>query len=814
MPIRNKLIIFSTLALVVTGLNAQGINQELFPALHSYRNNPAALNSLHAVALHRSEAMRDLIATDPAAALAAAIPADVRRDLPSAVRDLIEEQVSLDGELEVSIEDGVGFSRVNYHLLAGGRRIALHFADRPDRDLQSGMPVQVQGVRSGDLMALNSRGMTMAATGTASAILPNSFGAQKTLVILVNFQDLATQPYPASTASSVTFTSTSNFYLNNSFQQTWLTGDVAGWFTIPVSSTTCDTNSIQNYALQAAQGAGFVLSDYNHMVYAFPQISACSWWGLSNIGGTPSNSWVNGPYQLMVVAHELGHGFGLYHSHALSCPGSVYTTSGCSLIEYGDQFDAMGSTNPDDFNAAQKERLGWLNYGSQPPITTVSSSGVYAVGTYEAGGTQPKALKIAGPNGTYYYVESRQATGDDASSLSGNTNVPNGVLLHNDSPTDPNSSDLLNATPTGSWTTPALAVGHTYTDSAMGFSITPTSVSSTGASVQVTYTSATCSRANPSLTVTGPSSSVAPGTTANFTVVLANNDGAACSASSFAMSNAVPAGWTGVFNTATVTLSPGASTPVIIWVTAPAGTASGTYTVSAAASNASVAGYSASASATETIYTTPTCSHANPSLTVTGPSGSVAPGTTANFTVVVANNDSSACSASTFAISSAVPAGWTGTSNTGTLTLSAGTSTSIILGVIAPAGTANGTFTVSAMASNATVSGYSASASGTETIYTQLPVTLAISSSQTVYTIPQRIAVTVTALNGAVPAGGVAVTVNLVKANGNTVTLSGTTGSNAVATVTYQTKKNEPRGTWQAVAHAGTASASLTFIVQ
>src|SRR5215472_8151251 len=118
MPIRNKLIIFSTLALVVTGLNAQGINQELFPALHSYRNNPAALNSLHAVAFHRSDAMRDLIATDPAAALVAAIPADVRRDLPSAVRDLIEEQVSLDGELEVSIEDGVGFSRVNYHLLA------------------------------------------------------------------------------------------------------------------------------------------------------------------------------------------------------------------------------------------------------------------------------------------------------------------------------------------------------------------------------------------------------------------------------------------------------------------------------------------------------------------------------------------------------------------------------------------------------------------------------------------------------------------------------------------------------------------------
>jgi uncharacterized protein YfaS (alpha-2-macroglobulin family) len=280
------------------------------------------------------------------------------------------------------------------------------------------------------------------------------------------------------------------------------------------------------------------------------------------------------------------------------------------------------------------------------------------------------------------------------------------------------------------------------------------------------------------------------------------------------MSDAVPAGWTGVFNTATFTLSPGASNPVIIWVTAPAGTASGTYTVSAAASNAGVAGYSASASGTETIYTTPTCSHANPSLTVSGPSNSVAPGTTANFTVVVANHDSSACSASTFAMSSAVPAGWTGTYSTGTLTLSAGTSTSIILGVIAPSGTANGTYTVSAAASNATAAGYSASASGAETIYTQLPVTLAVSSSQTVYTIPQRITVNITALNGAMSASGVAVAVNLVKANGNTVTLSGTTGSDGVAAVTYQTKKNEPRGTWRAVAHAGAASASVTFIVQ
>src|SRR5262249_27067272 len=156
---------------------------------------------------------------------------------------------------------------------------------------------------------------------------------------------------------------------------------------------------------------------------------------------------------------------------------------GCTMAEYGDTFDAMGSSYPDDFNAAQKERLGWLNYGFQPPITSVSASGVYSLGALETHDALAKALKIARPHGAYYYVEARQAVGDDAGSLSGNNNVLTGVLLHNDSPNDPNSSYLLSASG-GSFTSPALGVGKSYTDSTMGFTVTPLSVGSNGASVQ------------------------------------------------------------------------------------------------------------------------------------------------------------------------------------------------------------------------------------------------------------------------------------------------------------------------------------------
>jgi hypothetical protein len=55
------------------------------------------------------------------------------------------------------------------------------------------------------------------ATLALAAVLPNTFGAQKTLVILVNFQDKQTQPYTPDTARNVVFNTTSNFDLENSF---------------------------------------------------------------------------------------------------------------------------------------------------------------------------------------------------------------------------------------------------------------------------------------------------------------------------------------------------------------------------------------------------------------------------------------------------------------------------------------------------------------------------------------------------------------------------------------------------------------------
>ncbi|HTK36932.1 MAG TPA: hypothetical protein VL325_00440, partial [Pyrinomonadaceae bacterium] len=145
----------------------------------------------------------------------------------------------LQGELEVIVEDGKNNWRTLYNLKTGGKTLALHFAKEPKQNLQTGMKVRVRGVRSGDNIAADSLvtedlgGSSTPTNVLASATaLSNTTGEHKVAVILVNFQDLQTQPFTVAQAQDVTFNQTSGFYSENSYGQTWLTGDVFGWFTI------------------------------------------------------------------------------------------------------------------------------------------------------------------------------------------------------------------------------------------------------------------------------------------------------------------------------------------------------------------------------------------------------------------------------------------------------------------------------------------------------------------------------------------------------------------------------------------------------
>lgn len=381
-----------------------------------------------------------------------------------------------DGTLEVLHYDKIGGrSEYRYYLQTPKERIELRL--KHAQKWRTGDRVRVRGKRTKNTIEVQ----TMQTLALASP--PIATGAKKVAVLLFNYLDNPAQPWTP-TQIQQTFDQVSDFYLENSYGQVTLQGltdplnvDIYGWFTstFPVAGECGAMVAAVDETQKAAVLAGLNLDLYHHIVQIFPRVN-CWWDGLAEIGGR--KTWINGNLYPGLVSHEIGHNFGLPHSHSLSCILDV-----CSFSEYGDVFDTMGGALAGHFNAGQKQSLQWLEPldqvfsgrfggGLSPPVIDVTlSDSLHFIAPYEANNFDPKGLKIAVDGGAYY-VEYRAGLGFDAA-------VPQGVLIHfvDDVGTYLLDLDLgIDA----DWT---LDQGQVFSDGVV--TITALSVNSTGATVYV-----------------------------------------------------------------------------------------------------------------------------------------------------------------------------------------------------------------------------------------------------------------------------------------------------------------------------------------
>ena len=312
-----------------------------------------------------------------------------------------------------------------------------------------------------------------------------------------------------------------------------------------------------------------------------------------------------------------------------------------------------------------------------------------------------------------------------------------------------------------------------------------------GTAGSATVTGSACTYATPTVTVAPASQSGAPGSKLNYSVTVLNKDSSSCPAATFAPSSALPSSWTTSFSTSGLTLAPGASGNFTMTKTIPANAAANTYGVTATVGDAN---HSQSATASATV--TSSCLRAAPGVTISPASQSGAPGTSLNYTVTVANKDTAACAASTFAPSSTLPSGWTTSFSTSGLNIAPGASANFTMTKTIPAGTAANTYAVNVNVSDANHNqGASASATVTGTV-SSLAVTL--STPGGALALDDYTTLTATVLSGGSPVAGASVGFSVKQPNGSTSVTVSTTNASGVATRVVRATQS---GAWSATAN-------------
>jgi hypothetical protein len=229
-----------------------------------------------------------------------------------------------------------------------------------------------------------------------------------------------------------------------------------------------------------------------------------------------------------------------------------------------------------------------------------------------------------------------------------------------------------------------------------------------------------CTPAAPLVSLTRGGTAVRAGTRVSYTLTVTNRDDSYCAPTTFDLARSIPDGWTGTLLSNSLRLAAGQTASTTLDVTSLTNAAIGSYGIGIATTSERGALHTVSAGSTYDVASS--CTRAAPTLTLAGGDGVVNAGAAVGYALNLTNNDSTACSSTTFALARSVPTGWAGTLAKPSVAMAPGTTQSVALNVTSPATTAGGTYGIGVAASSPLGAVHTTSASSTYNVAQKLSI--------------------------------------------------------------------------------------------
>lgn len=486
-------------------------------------------------ARQRRTLLKSLIESDPRAALALSRSLTNPADLPPEIQRELETSFNTTGDFivegAVAAKGGPPVEPLRRFVRLGTRIYQAHvFGQRLGGVSQYGVPL------SGITLDNDA---VLAEPKTPQPNPPTAWttGGKNVLIIRVDFSDLPGAPegFSAATVQNLADSQIAPYYIKSSYGLTSLTNTVTTLvYRMPQTAAYYATggfNDTLHSDAENAAAANYTMANYDRVIVFFASLgsiasSQITYGGLADVGGP--RVWCNGEFDFRVIAHELGHTYGLYHANLWQVSdGNPISPSGVDT-EYGDDYDTMGANNANnlgtDFGPWFKNILGWV---SDSQVITVASNGTYRIYAFDQNNhasapAEMLALKIVKDSTNNYWVSCR----DD---FTNNYSMTNGVYVqwgYNYT----RQSDLLDMnTPGSSDQDAGLYVGGIFTDvaaaSGQGVTIHPLDRGGTAPNeyrdVQITF--GTAPPLAPTFTLEPGSQSGVLGQTVNFSATASGN---------------------------------------------------------------------------------------------------------------------------------------------------------------------------------------------------------------------------------------------------------------------------------------------------